>query len=92
MILGVIPARFASTRLMGKPLADIGGKPMIQHTYESSLKSKLLQKVIIAVDDEKVAEVAQKFGAKVIMTPKDIATGSDRIAYIADFKIDQKLQ
>ena len=82
MILGVIPARFASTRLMGKPLADIGGKPMIQHTYESSLKSKLLQKVIIAVDDEKVAEVAQKFGAKVIMTPKDIATGSDRIAYI----------
>ncbi len=82
MILGVIPARFASTRLMGKPLADIGGKPMIQHTYESSLKSKLLQEVIIAVDDEKVAEVAQKFGAKVIMTPKDIATGSDRIAYI----------
>ncbi len=82
MILGVIPARFASTRLMGKPLADIGGKPMIQHTYESSLKSKLLQQVIIAVDDEKVAKVAQEFGAKVIMTPKDIATGSDRIAYI----------
>ncbi len=84
MILGVIPARFASTRLMGKPLADIGGKPMIQHTYESSLKSKLLQQVIIAVDDEKVAEVAKKFGAKVIMTPKDIATGSDRIAYVVN--------
>ena len=82
MILGVIPARFASTRLMGKPLADICGKPMIQHTYESTLKSKLIHEVIIAVDDEKVAEVAQKFGAKVIMTPKDIATGSDRIAYI----------
>ncbi len=82
MIIGVIPARFASSRLMGKPLADIGGKPMIQHTYESSLKSKLLQQVIIAVDDEKVADVVKKFGAKVIMTPKDIATGSDRIAYV----------
>ena len=40
MVVGIIPARFASTRLMGKPLADIGGKPMIQHTYESALKSK----------------------------------------------------
>ncbi len=83
MIIGIIPARFASTRLMGKPLAVIGGKPMIQHTYESTLKSKLLSEVIIAVDDEKVAQVARAFGAKVIVTPKDIATGSDRIAYVA---------
>lgn len=56
---------------------------MIQHTYESSLKSKLLHEVIIAVDDEKVAQVARGFGARVIVTPKDIATGSDRIAYVA---------
>ncbi len=83
MIVGIIPARFASTRLLGKPLADICGKPMIQHTYESSLKSKLINQVIIAVDDEKVAETAESFGAKVIMTPKDIATGSDRIAFVA---------
>jgi 3-deoxy-manno-octulosonate cytidylyltransferase (CMP-KDO synthetase) len=83
MIVGIIPARFASTRLLGKPLADICGKPMIQHTYESSLKSKLLNEVIIAVDDEKVAQVAKDFGAKVILTPKDIATGSDRIAFVA---------
>lgn len=82
MNIGVIPARFASTRLMGKPLADIGGKPMIQHTYESALKSKLLHKIIIAVDDEKVAQVARSFGAEVVITPKDIATGSDRIAYV----------
>lgn len=82
-IVGIIPARFASTRLLGKPLADIGGKPMIQHTYESSLKSKLLHEVIIAVDDEKVAQVVRNFGARVIVTPKDIATGSDRIAYVA---------
>src|SRR5690606_7639462 len=83
MILGIIPARFASTRLLGKPLADIGGKPMIQHTYESSLKSKLINKVIIAVDDEKIFQVCKNFGANVVLTPKNIATGSDRIAYAA---------
>jgi 3-deoxy-manno-octulosonate cytidylyltransferase (CMP-KDO synthetase) len=82
MIIGIIPARLASTRLLGKPLADIGGKPMIQHTYESSLRSKLLNRVIIAVDDEKVYSVAKGFGAEVVMTPKDISTGSDRIAYV----------
>jgi 3-deoxy-manno-octulosonate cytidylyltransferase (CMP-KDO synthetase) len=83
MIVGIIPARFASTRLMGKPLADIGGKPMIQHTYESSKASKFLNEVVIATDDEKVAEVSGKFGAKAYVTSKDIATGSDRIAYVA---------
>lgn len=82
-IIGVIPARFASTRLMGKPLADIGGKSMMQHTYESALKSKLLHKVILAVDDEKVFQVALSFGAEVMLTPKDILTGSDRIALVA---------
>lgn len=82
MIIGVIPARFASTRLMGKPLADIGGKPMLQHTWESAMKSKLLNDVVIAVDDEKVAQVAKGFGAKVYITPKNISTGSDRIAYV----------
>ena len=83
MVVGVIPARFASTRLLGKPLADICGKPMIQHTYESVLKSKLINEVVIAVDDEKVAKVARSFGAKVIVTPKNILTGSDRAAYAA---------
>lgn len=82
-ILGVIPARFASTRLMGKPLANIGGKPMIQHTYEGATKSKLLNKIIIAVDDEKVADVCKSFGAAVMMTPRDVQTGSDRIAIVA---------
>jgi 3-deoxy-manno-octulosonate cytidylyltransferase (CMP-KDO synthetase) len=83
MITGIIPARFASSRLLGKPLADIGGKPMIQHTYESALRSKLLNNVIVAVDDEKVMEIVKGFGGEVILTPKDIATGSDRIAYAA---------
>jgi 3-deoxy-manno-octulosonate cytidylyltransferase (CMP-KDO synthetase) len=83
MIIGIIPARFASTRLLGKPLADICGKPMIQRTYESAIRSKLLNEVIVAVDDEKVAQIISNFGAKVIMTPKNIATGSDRIAFVA---------
>jgi 3-deoxy-manno-octulosonate cytidylyltransferase (CMP-KDO synthetase) len=83
MIYGIIPARFASTRLLGKPLADIGGKPLIQHTFENASKSKLINKIIIAVDDSKVASVAKEFGAEVIDTPKKIATGSDRIAFVA---------
>lgn len=83
MIIGIIPARFASSRLMGKPLADIGGKPMIQHTYQSAKKSKLLDKVIIAVDDEKVFKEVKDFGAEVYMTPKNCTSGSDRIAIVA---------
>jgi len=82
MIVGIIPARFASTRLMGKPLANIGGKPLIQHTYESACKSKLIKKIIIAVDDEKVEQVCREFGANAILTPKKIETGSDRIAHV----------
>ncbi|MCL4548024.1 MAG: 3-deoxy-manno-octulosonate cytidylyltransferase [Bacteroidetes bacterium] len=83
MIVGIIPARFASSRLMGKPLADIGGKPMIQHTYQSAKKSKLLDKVIIAVDDDKVYRVVKDFGAEVYMSPKNCTSGSDRIALVA---------
>ena len=83
MIIGIIPARFASTRLMGKPLAEIGDKPLIQLTFESSSKSKLLNKIIIAVDDKKVAQVCRDFGAEVFTTPKSITTGSDRIAHVA---------
>lgn len=84
MIVGIIPARFGSTRLMGKPLADIGGKPMIQHTWQNAKKSKLLDRVVIAVDDEKLFQVVKEFGAEVYMTPKDVASGSDRIALVAE--------
>lgn len=91
MIIGIIPARFASTRLFGKILADIGGKPLIQHTYENSKKSKLLNDVIIAVDDDKVARVARGFGARVIVTPKDLQSGSDRVAYVTRDLTDAKI-
>ncbi|MBN2572528.1 MAG: 3-deoxy-manno-octulosonate cytidylyltransferase [Ignavibacteriales bacterium] len=82
MILGVIPARFASSRLIGKPLAMIGDKPMIQHTYESAKKSKLITKLVIAVDEKRILNVARDFNAEVLMTPNNIQTGSDRIAYV----------
>ncbi|MBU1101448.1 MAG: 3-deoxy-manno-octulosonate cytidylyltransferase [Bacteroidetes bacterium] len=91
MIVGIIPARFASTRLNGKPLADIGGKPMIQHTYESAKKSKLLDHIVIAVDNDKVFEVCKSFGADVVMTPEDLPTGSDRIAYVAKKMTEAKI-
>lgn len=82
MIIGVIPARFNSSRLPGKPLILIGNKPMIQHTYESAKKSKLLDKIIIAVDDKRVYDAAKSFGAQVRMTSKDLPSGSDRIASV----------
>lgn len=82
-IVGIIPARFASSRLLGKPLADIHGKPMVIRTYESCKSSKLLNRVIIAVDDEKVYKTVNDFGAEVVWTPPELASGSDRIAYVA---------
>lgn len=91
MITAIIPARFASTRLMGKPLADIGGKPMIQHTYESVKKSKLVKNVIVAVDDQKVYDTVVSFGGNAKITPKDIRSGSDRIAYVAETLPDSEI-
>ncbi len=82
-IVGIIPARFASSRLVGKPLADIGGKPMIQHTYENAKKSKLMNDIIVAVDDSKIFDVVSSFGAKAVMTDKNFNSGSDRIAFVA---------
>ena len=74
----VIPARYASSRLPGKPLADIGGKPMIQHVYEQSCKSKA-DRVIVATDDERVRGAALRFGAEVCMTSSEHPTGTDRL-------------
>ena len=83
MVVGIIPARYASTRLPGKPLVDIDGKPMIIHTYESASKSALIQRIIVATDNETVYNVCKEYGADVCMTPQDIQTGSDRIAFVA---------
>jgi len=82
--IGIIPARFDSTRLKGKPLADINGKPMVQHVYENTIKSSILDDVIIATDDESIKEAVENFGGKVILTSKDHLTGTDRISEVAE--------
>lgn len=79
----VIPARFASTRLPGKPLADIAGKPMIAHVWERARASRAAE-VIIASDDERVLEAAVAFGADTERTSPDHPSGTDRIAEVAE--------
>lgn len=83
MVVAVIPARYGSTRLPAKPLADICGKPMIQWVYEKAKNSKLCTRVCIATDDERVALVCRAFGAEVVMTSVDIQSGTDRMAAVA---------
>ncbi|MBW8863606.1 MAG: 3-deoxy-manno-octulosonate cytidylyltransferase [Verrucomicrobia bacterium] len=82
-IVGIIPARFASTRFPGKPLALIAGKPLIQHVVEQCQKAKSLGEVIVATDDTRIWEVAQNF-CRVEMTRPDHPSGSDRIAEVCE--------
>lgn len=81
-IIGVIPARYASTRFPGKPLHLIAGKPLIQHVVERCRRAACLQEVVVATDDERIAKVAQAFGP-VEMTSADHPSGTDRIAEVA---------
>lgn len=78
-VIGVIPARYDSTRLPAKVLADILGKPLIQHVWERAKQSLLLDGLIIACDDVRVFEAARRFGAKAVMTAKEHPSGTDRI-------------
>ncbi|MFC2098818.1 3-deoxy-manno-octulosonate cytidylyltransferase [Bacteroidota bacterium] len=80
--IGIIPARYASTRFPGKPLADLGGKPMIQWTYENTLQS--LDNVIVATDHPDIEAAVKKFGGKVIMTSPDHPSGTDRCAEVIE--------
>lgn len=82
-VLGVIPARYGSTRLEGKPLVDIIGKPMIQHVYENVTRSSILDDVIVATDDSKIKKVVEGFGGKAVLTSPDYTTGTDRVAEVA---------
>jgi 3-deoxy-manno-octulosonate cytidylyltransferase (CMP-KDO synthetase) len=82
-ILGVIPARFASSRFPGKALAIIAGKPMIQHVFERATRSRYLSDLLIATDDERIAAAARSFGAPVRLTRSDHASGTDRVAEVA---------
>ena len=82
-IVGVIPARYASTRLEGKALKDIHGKPMIQHVYELARKAKCLADVIVATDDVRIQKAVECFGGRVAMTSSQHVTGTDRVAEVA---------
>jgi 3-deoxy-manno-octulosonate cytidylyltransferase (CMP-KDO synthetase) len=82
-IIGIIPARFASTRFPGKPLAIIAGKPLLQHVVEQCQKAKSLSEVIVATDDTRIWEMAQDY-CRVEMTRPEHPSGSDRIAEVAE--------
>ena len=81
-IIGIIPARYASTRFPGKPLHPIGGKPLVQHVVERCRKAQSLAEVMVATDDERIAKVAREF-CPVEMTRADHPSGTDRIAEVA---------
>ncbi len=82
-IIGVIPARFASTRLPGKPLLSATGRPLIQHVVEAAQQARSLGRIIVATDDRRIAEAVIRFGGEVAMTRADHATGTDRVAEVA---------
>ncbi len=86
----VIPARYGSTRFPGKSLARIQGRPMIQWVWEAASRSRLTEQIVIATDDDRIADTAAKFGADVVMTKKSHRSGTDRMAEVAD-KISAQL-
>jgi 3-deoxy-manno-octulosonate cytidylyltransferase (CMP-KDO synthetase) len=82
-VVGIIPARFQSSRLAGKPLTDILGRPMIQHVYERARRASNLDDVLVATDDERIHRAATGFGGAVLMTSPDHRSGTDRVAEAA---------
>ncbi|MBM9614171.1 3-deoxy-manno-octulosonate cytidylyltransferase [Desulfobulbus rhabdoformis] len=82
-VIAIIPARYKSNRFEGKPLALIQGKPMIQRVVERAQKVDLLSQVVVATDDERIAQVVESFGGSWVMTRTDHATGTDRLAEAA---------
>src|SRR5690242_1239937 len=81
-VVAIIPARYGSTRLPGKPLALIGGKPMIQHVYESASKARCLDRVLVATDDRRIEDTVRQFGGEAIITSKAHTSGTDRLAEV----------
>jgi 3-deoxy-manno-octulosonate cytidylyltransferase (CMP-KDO synthetase) len=88
--VGIIPARWASTRFPGKPLFPIAGKPLLQHVWERCQRARNLDAVVIATDDMRIATAAFEWGAQIALTARHHASGTDRIAEVArlDAKID----
>ncbi len=82
-VIVVIPARYASTRLPGKPLAPLAGKPMVQHVYERAKRAQTVHRVIVATDDRRIVDAVTAFGGEARMTRSDHRTGTERIAEVA---------
>ena len=82
-IVGAIPARYASTRLPGKPLLLLAGRPMIEHVYRRVARAQGLERVVVLTDDERIAAAVEAFGGEWEMTPADCPSGTDRIAHAA---------
>lgn len=83
-VIAIIPARYHSNRFEGKPLAPIMGKPMIQHVVERARQVELLSRVVVATDDQRIADAVRVFGGEVVLTRSDHATGTDRLAEAAE--------
>lgn len=82
VVVGVVPARYASTRFEGKVIAPLSGKPVVMHVYERVLQSQLISSVVIATEDERVREALQPYHANVVMTRADHPSGTDRVAEV----------
>lgn len=82
-VLALIPARFASSRLPGKPLVEIAGKPLIQHVYERTIQARRADRVMVATDDQRIMDRVLAFGGEAIMTSTEHTSGTDRIAAAA---------
>jgi 3-deoxy-manno-octulosonate cytidylyltransferase (CMP-KDO synthetase) len=82
-VAGVIPARYASSRFPGKPLAALCGRPLIQHVWERASRAKILDRVVVATDDVRIRDVVASFGGEVQLTAKDHRSGTERVAEVA---------
>jgi 3-deoxy-manno-octulosonate cytidylyltransferase (CMP-KDO synthetase) len=87
-VLGIIPARYGSSRFPGKPLIDLKGKTMIQRVYEGAKKSTLLSDVIVATDDQRIVDEVKRFGGNVLLTKESHPSGTDRCGEIASQYVD----
>ena len=91
-IYGIIPSRFGSSRFPGKPLAVLAGKPLVVWVVEAVKKAKSLDEVLVATDDERIADTVTRYGGRAVMTPSELPSGTDRIACAAgDFAADDIL-
>ena len=86
-LLCIIPARYSSKRFPGKPVISINGSPMIKWVYNRAIAANIFKDIIIATDDQRIYDEAKSFDAHVMMTPSDLHSGTDRVAYVANSKI-----